>query len=903
MTAAEFLSRARREALRYGSDPWVFVRELVQNSRDAYAQAVAITAIEADGRARVVFSDDGEGMDFAHARRYLFALYASSKDGERGAAGRFGVGFWSLLRFEPTRIVIRSWPRRVAAWEVELDGALSHLSRRTPAEVRRHGTEIVLERPSGDGRLARRVRDAAGQSVRYACQRGARLRPLDVRVNGVSITAPFELPPPSSRFRKGRVRGLVALGPEARVELLAQGLRVRSASALEDLLRPDGASTQSRVRFPTLADGLAPQALLDGEDFEPLLARADVRETPALRKLVALGQDELRHLVERQLDAVRPPPLAQRVRRMAGLAAALALLAGAIVLAPRLAPPSVPTATPEGPSAYRDLRDRYRGPQPDVLPESRPLALRYEPADARLYFSAMHLESPFAPAAPLVDAGEYRAPTCSAGCVEVRLWIDDGPGPLRLLVPTGHRLDAASVRLGRQPALGLRVSAAGEPFVILQEATQDILAYRTGPDAEAPRAALARPATPERLGPIVERLRLLEPPERIAAATAWVGRNVRYSTSPEVIGRYRAQAGRGDLLSSALAVGAGDCDVQNAILTTLLQAADLPARLAVGYVGNGGAAVSTLHAWAEVRAGDGPWQVADASLLVEGGDARAPVAANTGTRSALAAAAPAALPPRDPHPSRGTGAPHIVAWRRLGWALVATCLAGVAALALRHALTRTRREVHVAPEQDVAALLRGALERPDAFREAPALYERRLLPTVGGRAISLAEASQWAQERRLFRSANGSPLARRTASDGAAVLDASQRESAAAADGLAAVDLDEWDAFLGRSRKTPLFAAVDRRLRALGLPWDVRTVPGSGAAAVLDLPTRGGTRRIVVLDAEEPRLQAAEARRTRPCEAVLAVVDALADVLELPLEERRRVLAPLARDALREAAS
>ena len=36
-----FLDRARFEAGRYGSDPWVFVRELLQNARDAGARRVS----------------------------------------------------------------------------------------------------------------------------------------------------------------------------------------------------------------------------------------------------------------------------------------------------------------------------------------------------------------------------------------------------------------------------------------------------------------------------------------------------------------------------------------------------------------------------------------------------------------------------------------------------------------------------------------------------------------------------------------------------------------------------------------------------------------------------------------------------------------------------------------------
>src|SRR5262245_49937761 len=111
-TGSEFRVRARAEADRYGPDPWVFVRELLQNARDAGATHVEFVAEVRAGRWLLRCRDDGEGMTFQHARRYLFSLYASSKEQRRDQVGRFGVGFWSILRFEPERIVIRSRARR-----------------------------------------------------------------------------------------------------------------------------------------------------------------------------------------------------------------------------------------------------------------------------------------------------------------------------------------------------------------------------------------------------------------------------------------------------------------------------------------------------------------------------------------------------------------------------------------------------------------------------------------------------------------------------------------------------------------------------------------------------------------------------------------------------------------------
>ena len=103
-----FQARARYEAERYGADAWVFVRELLQNARDAGAGRVWFEVSSAGGTDRIVCRDDGGGMTFAHARDYLFTLYASSKRGGPRSAGRFGIGFWSILRFSPSAITIRS---------------------------------------------------------------------------------------------------------------------------------------------------------------------------------------------------------------------------------------------------------------------------------------------------------------------------------------------------------------------------------------------------------------------------------------------------------------------------------------------------------------------------------------------------------------------------------------------------------------------------------------------------------------------------------------------------------------------------------------------------------------------------------------------------------------------------
>ncbi|HEY0134453.1 MAG TPA: ATP-binding protein, partial [Nannocystis sp.] len=468
----DFRARARAEADRYGPDPWVFVRELLQNARDAGARSVVFTTEASDGVWRLRCRDDGEGMSYEHARRYLFALYASSKEARRDQVGRFGVGFWSILRFEPRRIVIRSRPRLASgtgpsgqaedgAWELELTGDLESAVRRSL--TMEPGTELLLERDGPDDELGRRVFEAAWQNARFLGTRDRPDEPLRITVDGKPVNARFELPAPSSAFRRGAVRGVVGLGTAARVELFSRGLRVRAAASLADFTAGGGRHTgRSRVQFAELPGRMAPQALLESDALELLLSRSDARENKALTRLVRLAERELGRLIARQLDAVRPmswwrrllfharmqlrDSLALRTALAAGIGAVVALIVAWSLwgdhaftrLRTDLAFLSGGTgetvlvgAAGDLSPRYTDLGRLYRGPQVDVLSGSGvPVELTYEPASARHYFAALVLErfdaeGQAAASDPAkfstyvgVDASDCPA---AAGCTEVAL--------------------------------------------------------------------------------------------------------------------------------------------------------------------------------------------------------------------------------------------------------------------------------------------------------------------------------------------------------------------------------------------------------------------------------------------------------------------------------------------------
>ena len=982
----DFRARAQVEAERYGPDAWIFVRELLQNARDAGASAAEISVEEEDGQVRITFVDDGEGMSFEHARRYLFALYASSKERAGDQVGRFGVGFWSILRFEPVRITIRSRPRAGGeAWELALGGDLATAVRRTPEMA--PGTAVVLERGGGDGAVARRVRDAAWQNARFLTRKGERGQPLQVRVNGELQNAPFELPPPSSAFRRGSLRGVVGLGSAARVELFSRGLRVRSAASLDDFVSARGRhSDRSRVHFAEIPGRLAPQAILESDHLELMLSRADARENRSLRRLVGLAQRELARLVDRQLDAARPLPfwqrwaLALRLRLRAslflrtavaaavgaGLAVVISLAlwgdrlgerlwgagragagagagAGGVAGAPaeagalRVAGPAV------GPSRvgpYGDLAGLYRGPQVDTLEGGSDAAtdLTYEPGEGRPHFTALIIERFDASGVPVTSMprgalSPYVGPRCGGeGCLEVQVTIAAREGLVRIPVPTGHRLDPASLRLDERPR---RVFASlhDEPLLVVERPIEGALRYTTVPAAPSHRSwtPAGAEALPEELRAFARGLRRRPHAERVQRLVEEVGRRVRYSVEPEVAAAHREARRAGDnLFARTLAIGRGDCDVQNALLVALLQEAGVEARLAIGYVGFGGDVSPWLHAWAEHRRGDGPWEVADASAAqgpialaapptsgptalaadetASGGGPSSPAGdtgaevdpASSGAEVAARAGDDATSAPTETDESR----------RTLGVLGILLGVVGVGVVGVG-VQRRVRREVVLEGSQDLSRLLQGVLQHPDAFRGMPAVFQRPLVPLARGAAISLDDARDLARAGRLFRTRARAPLAAEAIAAGTAVLDEGVADARVVADALGAIDLDGWDALLAAAVPSPLVAAVNAHLDAIGEPWHLLVARDLGKRArTLDMtllrlrghPLRG--RRVLVVDAADPWLRdAADALGRAPAAARFAALDAIADHLDLAPEQRARLLAGAARDALKEAAS
>lgn len=925
-----FRERARLEADRYGPDPWIFVRELLQNARDAGATRVHILATERDGLSRIVCRDDGDGMSFDHARRYLFSLYASSKEDDDNQAGRFGVGFWSTLRFDPTTIQVRSCPRGGESWGVRFENGLEQATR--VAGPSAQGTEIVLERPAGDGNLERRVFDAVWQNARYLHQRDDPSRPLRILVGERTANAHFQLPAPTSKFQRGSLRGVVGLGPAPRVELFSKGLRVRSAACLEDLLTPAGRHTgHSRVQFPELPGGLAPQVLLEGGDLDLMLSRADARDDRRLRRLVRLAQAELEQLLDRQLSLVRPrgflgrlwdsaiialrTSASVRIGVAAVLGGILAVGLGSVLWDWNDAGPDDPiidvdSGSSTGPTPYADLGPRYSGPRVDPISgRPAPVDLRYEPPGQTPHLAALLFEALGPDGVPLQSpkggkARPYRGITCDGTCLRIDLPVATQDRTVPIPVATGHRLDPSRVTLDGQP-VRVVLAADGRPTALLGAATQGLLHYesRPAPDPARPRA-LPAPALPDDLAKQARALRKVPTADRITALTDTVAQRVRYDRTREVAAAHEEAKSRGDgFIDRTLAIGAGDCDIQNALLVALLRTAGVEARLAVGYVGVSGRAHPWLHAWVEARDAKGAWQVVDAS--------ERPTAPPTASSTAIPRAdgdstgdVPAAVSGPPTGPNLATVSSPTPRWMTVGLPLAGSLL--FAALGVWGLAFRTRRTVALDDTGDLSGLVQGALQKPEIFSHMPALFHRRLVPLRDGDAISLHRARALGTAGHLFTSAAGSRLAQRASRAGAHVIDTERAEGRIVADAFGAVDLDRWSQVIDSTRATPMTQAADRVFARAGEDLTLRLADDvPDRIATLDVGRFGardladGHRRMVAVDAALPFVADADRRyATDPGVALFSVLDHLADRVDLPPERRRAVLAEAAAQAI-----
>jgi hypothetical protein len=809
LSGSEFRRLALREARRYGADDWVFLRELIQNSRDAGASRVEVFTVVADGVERITCRDDGAGMPWEEARRYLLTLYSSGKTA--GAAGRFGVGFWSVLRFAPDLITIRSRPRGGSSgWELKLAGDLESLD---VAEADMGvGTEVVLERRVREGKLGAAVRNAVRTEARHCRQLEDPDAVLDISVDGQRMSEPLPTWSPGLRFSASGVRGVVGFADQPSVQLLAHGLRVRRFATLEDLRNPASATVARLGRSRS-----AMRVMLDCDRLGVLMSRRDVAESAEVERAVRLAERAVDRLIHRTTAPTAVARVVMRLRRLGGWRSAAALggtlaLSTALLLAGRAVGPlgaasgssdvvtdGNPVARPETEGVLARLADAYRGP--GIAPVGRRSSapgITYRPVGDDRWFGAFRVIGIDDRGRPvLARPGELQGSISATGPeTTVRLDGRRWHGPGRLPVPTGMTVVPGSVRVDDR-VLRLGGVGDGDAWVDLPVASDHDVEYRVAP-VVATGASGPWPDLGEELGRVAAMARGRPLDVAVALCTEAIARTIDYRRDDAAVASLAdALRAQGSVCRAAEQAGVGDCDVINTVLAAMLAEAGHATRLAVGWVGTGGVAGPGLHAWVEVDGGGGRWLPVDATA--GGPTPEAPGGQETESATVVEPAGPR----RSLRELVGLAAFVVVVvatvwWRRL-------VRDGVRVEAVRPG-----------NREDLAALVADRLARVTTGGSESWLDREPVIPRCGRWPLTPKALATRAQRSPVAMMSGRRHRRHRGLGRGLVVLDGDDPVGRAAAEVVDAVDLDAWAAKVEAAGDDALCQAVNRLIEDAG---------------------------------------------------------------------------------------
>ncbi|MGI5843878.1 MAG: ATP-binding protein [Candidatus Xenobium sp.] len=178
------------------TDPYAFLRELIQNSLDAGSSRVDVRTgfleDEGIGQGTAVFSveDTGEGMDQEILDTQLTRLFSSSKEGDLTKIGKFGIGFVSVFAMEPDLVVVDTG-RDGQNWRVIFHP--DHHFERISLDMPVDGTTVRVYKPATFEEF-QKMRRRGLETVTYWCKHCE----ADILYDGTRINQPFELAVPNS---------------------------------------------------------------------------------------------------------------------------------------------------------------------------------------------------------------------------------------------------------------------------------------------------------------------------------------------------------------------------------------------------------------------------------------------------------------------------------------------------------------------------------------------------------------------------------------------------------------------------------------------------------------------------------------------------------------------------------
>ncbi len=174
------------------SDPYAFLRELIQNALDAGSGQVDVRTefrpASQEGRpglALFTVEDNGEGMTREVIDTQLTRLFSSSKEGDLTKIGKFGIGFVSVFALDPACVVVDTG-RDGQSWRILFHP--DHSFERILLDMPVDGTRVQVLKPASPREFAEM--QARGLE---AVTRWCKHCDTEIRYDGARINQAFEL--------------------------------------------------------------------------------------------------------------------------------------------------------------------------------------------------------------------------------------------------------------------------------------------------------------------------------------------------------------------------------------------------------------------------------------------------------------------------------------------------------------------------------------------------------------------------------------------------------------------------------------------------------------------------------------------------------------------------------------
>lgn len=761
-SAPQFLARAIHEAERYGQDTWVFLRELVQNSRDAGARNIQFATRHQDNWEILSCFDDGRGMDPKDLERFLLRLYASSKESEDSSVGFYGVGFWSVLLFKPSLIRISS-NQGDTTHGLEVDPTACEL-RPYNEPITQRGTRVTLYRPISAGGTGESFEKEVGARLKYYAQY---VRPankettLTLTLNGQYLNTPFEEPalmPTPIRTRE--FDGVIGFGKTPSVRLYKGGLLVRDLVHLSEVI------PSRKRKGPKLIPGLHPVIAMNIDGMKVLMDRQHIYEDPLLHKLVNVCESKLSELAKTMVKQLFPMNLKNRLlmllsgdrikkwlSRLGGFTLILILgfLTSWFIKSP-FEKQAIPLPIgPLGPDQAMEYwtgsgidpnRNRWQQPDwkfsfsGDGYQLFRLRTLDYDPIQEELILPNSRF------------LGAYAGPQEGDSNVTVRMWVSGQNNPTILPVPPGYGVVTNSVALDTFNYDVFR-NQFDEPMV--RNSNAGYFDYIVRPHtSQLPPARVQSTGIrwPENYLQAMLNARSLDTQTKIDALGTFLRKQIIYSRDPQIARKF--QRSGNTWLKRALGSGAGDCDVINGIFMLMLRDLQIPAYLSVGFVGYEGRVQAELHAW--VRYYDETWKTVDLTLNDALRLPSIPLTSLSTTTEGSAANPP--LPSVNLPPFRQPATSKTFPW--VPSLLILSGLLAVVAL-----LRYRKRESESQPKIDTSNYITHLIHNHYTATETQdplALKYRPAIALVDGKLLSIHEINQLASQGPLLGASKGHSL-------------------------------------------------------------------------------------------------------------------------------------------------